>query len=194
LLWLGHRLDVARRGLNLLRRKQAILLHEAQRLRIRTEVTRREWHDLDRKGRPWLLRAAALGGGRAVRFAVPAGRATLRPRSTTVIGVQCPAEPSVDLPDPVEGPVVAGLAMAAAVAAYRSALPAAARHAAVAAAYAAVEDEIVLTRQRVRALERRWIPQLEAAVTGIRLQMSELEDADAVRLRKATGTGGGGRR
>jgi V/A-type H+/Na+-transporting ATPase subunit D len=187
LLWLRHRLDTAGRGLNLLRRKQAILLQEAHRLRILTEVTRREWHDLDRAGRRWLLRAAVLGGGRAVRFAVPSGRAMLSPRSTTVIGVRCPAEPGVELPDPVEGPVVAGPAVGAAVAAYRMALPAAARHAAVAAAHAAVADEIVQTRQRVRALERRWIPQLEAALAGIRLQMSELEDADAVRLRKAAG-------
>jgi V/A-type H+-transporting ATPase subunit D len=196
LLWLRHRLDTAGRGLNLLRRKQAILVHEAHRLRLRAEATRREWRDHDREGRRWLVRAAALDGGRAVRFAVPSGRAGLNPRSKTVIGVGCPAEPAVDLPEPVDGPVVAGPATAAAVAAYRRALPAAARHAAVAAAYAAVEEEIVLTRQRVRALERRWIPQLEAALAGIRLQMSELEDADAVRLRKASETEArmGGRR
>jgi hypothetical protein len=46
----------------------------------------------------------------------------------------------------------------------------------------------------VRALERRWIPSLETAMTGIRLQMSELDDADAVRRRRAAGVdvpGGG---
>jgi vacuolar-type H+-ATPase subunit D/Vma8 len=68
--------------------------------------------------------------------------------------------------------------------AYRRALTAAARHAAVVAAVAAVESEIATTRQRVHALERRRIPQLEAAAARVRLQMAELEDADAVRRRR----------
>jgi V/A-type H+-transporting ATPase subunit D len=183
LLWLRHRLGVARRGLDLLQRKQVILLQEAHRLRMLREVTGREWRDADREGRRRLVRAAALGGDRAVRLAVPSARAVLKPRWTSVIGVAVPAEPVLALPDPDEG-------AAPAAAAYRRALAAAARHAAVAAAHTAVEDEITITRQRVQALERRWIPQLETASAGIQLQMAELEDADAVRRRRALRTDG----
>jgi V/A-type H+-transporting ATPase subunit D len=186
LLWLRHRLAVARRGLDLLQRKQVILMQEEQRLRMLEELTRREWSEADAQARRWLLRAAALGGDRAVRIARPLRPATVTPRWTTVIGVRCAADPVVRLPDPGDGVTLGSPALAAAAAAYRRALPAAARHAAVSAAYAAVRNEVGATRQRVRALERRWIPQLESAMAGIRLQMAELEDADAIRRRRVS--------
>jgi V/A-type H+-transporting ATPase subunit D len=184
LLWLRHRLAVAHRGLDLLQRKQAILLQEAQRLRMLSDVTRREWREADAEARAWLLRAAATGGARAVRHALPGEAATITPRWTSVIGVRCAADPVVLLPDACDGAVFRSPALAEAVAGYRRALPAAARHAAASASYAAVRAEVTATRQRVRALERRWIPQLESAMAVVRLQMAELEDADAIRRRR----------
>lgn len=184
LLWLRHRLAVARRGLDLLQRKQAILLQEAQRLRMRSDLTRREWREADAEARGWLLRAAAIGGTRALRLAESTRPAMITPRSTSVIGVRCAADPVVRLPDLAPASALGSPALRIAVAGYRRALPAAARHAAVSAAHAAVLAEVAATRLRVRALERRWIPQLESAMAGIQLQMAEIEDADVIRRRR----------
>jgi V/A-type H+-transporting ATPase subunit D len=70
------------------------------------------------------------------------------------------------------------------VAAYREAAQAAVRHAAAASALQTVEAELTATRQRVRALEHHWIPRLESGLTAARLQMDELEAADAARRRR----------
>jgi V/A-type H+-transporting ATPase subunit D len=187
LLWLRHRLTVARRGLDLLRRKQMVLAKELERLREEVVSTGEAWRLADAHGRLWLVRGAAVGGTDAVRAALPATPAVVTPHRTTVVGVSCPTEPDVQLPAPDRDAAPASPAIEAATAAYRRALPAAARHAAAVAAVGAVEAEMVTTRQRVHALERRWIPRLETATARLRLQMAELEDADAVRRRRAGG-------
>jgi vacuolar-type H+-ATPase subunit D/Vma8 len=177
---------VATRGTDLLRQKLVILAQEGYRLRLLDEATRREWRDADREARRWLMRAAAAGGERAIRLVAPPDPATVEVRWTAVMGVPCPAE--ADVVPPVERPERAppsGLALARAEAAYRTAARAAGRHAAAAAARAAIEDATAATRQRVRALEYHWIPQLRDALSTIQLQMAELEDADSVRRRRA---------
>jgi len=184
-LWLRHRLAVAGRGVDLLQQKLVILLQEGQRLRMLAEVTRREWAEADREGRQWLLRAAALGGDRAVRLATLPDPAEVTLRWTAVIGVRCPGEPVVGLPVLRTDRAPPGTAVALAQSAYRRAAQIAARHAAIAAARAAVDAEAAATRQRVRALERHWVPQLRVALVRVHLQMAELEDADAVRRRRA---------
>ncbi|GAA1031824.1 hypothetical protein GCM10009557_28300 [Virgisporangium ochraceum] len=185
LLWLRHRLAVARRGLDLLRHKQVVLAREAERLRYSSSVTREEWRAADAAGRRLLLWAAVVGGAYAVRTARPVGPAVVTPTWITVIGVRCPGDPVVRLPAPDGAGATRSPLVDAAAGDYRRALTAAARHAAMAAAVAAVEAEIATTRQRVHALERRWIPRLEDAAKGVRLQMTELEDSDAVRRRRA---------
>jgi V/A-type H+-transporting ATPase subunit D len=188
-LWLRHRLAVAQRGADLLQQKLAILTIEAQRLELLLQRTERDWRERARAAEEWLVRAALSGGQRAIRLASPAPSATAEPAWTTVMGVRYPAEPSCHLPE--ESPDAAGpgpSALTEAQHAYREAVPAAVRHAAAAAAGRRVAAEIATTRQRVRALERHWIPRLQAALAAAELQMEELEHADAVRRHWAAGT------
>jgi V/A-type H+-transporting ATPase subunit D len=62
------------------------------------------------------------------------------------------------------------------------------RHAAATAAASTVDAEVTATRQRLRAIEDRWIPRLHAALAEVELALDELEHADGVRLRRAAAT------
>ncbi len=185
-LWLRHRLALATRGADLLHQKLAILTAEAQRLDLLTAQTRREWEEHSRRAEEWLTKAALFGGQRAIRLACPAATAAVERAWTTVMGIRYPAEPRCQLPvHPPDAASPAGTALAHADLAYRAAVPAAVRHAAAVAAGRSVAAEIAATRQRIRALERHWLPRLHGALALARLQMEELEHADAVRRRWA---------
>jgi V/A-type H+-transporting ATPase subunit D len=185
-LWLRRRLAVAERGTTLLRQKLTILAQQASRLREDRDATAHAWQTLDADARTWLTRAALLGGEPAVRPATGTAPLTVELRWTTVMGLRYPAEPIVHLPDqPADRPALGSAALVRAEALYRDAAVAAVRHAAAAAALAAVETETAATRQRLRALERRWIPRLTQALGAAELQIAELEAADAVRRRRA---------
>ncbi|GAA3293262.1 V-type ATPase, D subunit [Dactylosporangium vinaceum] len=186
-LWLRRRLALARRGSDVLCRKVAMLAAERERLRQRARVTGRDLAEADAAARTWLRRAAVLDGADA--FAAAAADATplvVHPRWTVLLGVRCAAPP--DQPEPGEvgcPPPAGGAALHGAAAAYRSAAAAAVRHAAAVHALTSVEAALTVTRQRVRALDRRWIPRLEAALGATDAQLAELESADAVRRRRA---------
>lgn len=79
-----------------------------------------------------------------------------------------------------DGPVMAETRQA-----HRSALAAAAEHAAAAAAVDVLADEVRTTRYRLRAVEDRWIPRLEQALAEVTFTLEELERTDAARLRLA---------
>ena len=65
--------------------------------------------------------------------------------------------------------------------------------AAVALAAARVlDDEVAATRFRLRAVQDRWMPRLEAAATTLDLALAEAEGAEAVRLRLAVSRREGG--
>ncbi|WP_433618701.1 V-type ATP synthase subunit D [Dactylosporangium sp. CA-139114] len=184
LLWLRHRLEVTRHGSGVLRRKLTLLAAEHDRLRQRRAETARDWAAADATARGRLGRATILDGLEAVEAAaeVPPAEATLP--WTTVMGVRCPGEPSLVLPPrPAQLPAPGGAALSRAEAAYRAAALAAVRHAAADAALATVEAEMAATRRRVRALDRHWIPALEAALAARTLQLAELEAADLARRR-----------
>ncbi|HEY9522971.1 MAG TPA: V-type ATP synthase subunit D, partial [Thermopolyspora sp.] len=72
---------------------------------------------------------------------------------------------------------------------HRTALAAAARHAATARAAAIIGAEVAATRQRIHSLKHRWIPTLEGAMAALDLALDEVERADGVRLRLATPPG-----
>ncbi|GAA0717284.1 hypothetical protein Drose_18885 [Dactylosporangium roseum] len=183
-LWLRHRLDVTRHGSTVLRRKLTLLTGERDRLQHSQAETAREWGRSDRTARGWLERATVLDGLETIEAAAEVPPAELSVPWTAVLGVRCPGMPSVVLrPRPVDLPAPGGAALARAAAAYRDATRAAARHAAVTVALAAVEAEIAATRRRVRALDRHWIPALEAALGARTLQLAELEAADLTRRR-----------
>ncbi|MET7426329.1 V-type ATP synthase subunit D [Dactylosporangium sp. NPDC005555] len=113
--------------------------------------------------------------------------------TTLVMGVRCAQPPDVRLQPPGWAPT-GGAALAEATAAYRAAALAAARHAAAAAALRAVGDELARTRRRVRAVERHWVPRLEAALAAVVLQLAELEAGEAASRRATGGAAGPGGR
>ena len=76
-----------------------------------------------------------------------------------------------------------GSALVYAAAAYRSALAAAGRFAAARLAHERVGAELRATTRRLRAVERRWIPQHEAALAALELALDEGEREEAARIR-----------
>ncbi|MGI5240132.1 V-type ATP synthase subunit D [Dactylosporangium sp. CA-139066] len=184
LLWLRHRLEVTRHGSSVLRRKLTLLAAERDRLKRRRAQTVTDWTAADATARGRLERATLLDGLEAVEAAAEVPPAEVAVPWTAVMGVRCPGEPSVLMPQRLpQLPAPGGAALCEAEEAYRGAALAAVRHAAADAALAAVEAEMAATRRRVRALDRHWIPALEAALAARTLQLAELEAADLSRRR-----------
>ena len=181
-LWLTRRLQVARRGADLLDRKLRILQAELDRFREAEARTAAEWDRCCADAERWLLRASMLGGERAVRLAADGRPATVTIPYTVTMGVRHPAAPACQIPAPVtwDGPVLTRTRQS-----HAAALAAAVRHAAAAEALRVVEAEVLATRYRLRAIENRRIPRLEQALAEVTLALEEQELADAARLRLA---------
>jgi len=184
-LWLERRLEVARRGADLLDRKLRILQSELDRLRSSAEQTAREWDRSCATAELWLLRAGLLGGQRAIRLASQGGQfADVTISHAVTMGARHPADAACAMPRPTgwDGPAVAGAREA-----HRAALAAAVRHAVATGALRVIEAEAVATRYRLRAVRDRWIPRLEQALAEVTFSIEELERADGARLRLAAG-------
>ena len=181
-LWLTRRLQVARRGADLLDRKLRILQAELARFREAEARTAAEWDRCCADAERWLLRASMLGGQRAVRLAADGQAAVVTIPYTVTMGVRHPATPACAVPAPVtwDGPALARTRQA-----HAAALQAAVRHAAAAEALRVIEAEVRATRYRLRAIEDRWIPRLEQALAEVTFALEEQELADAARLRLA---------
>jgi V/A-type H+/Na+-transporting ATPase subunit D len=182
-LWLQRRLQVARRGADLLDRKLLLLADALGRLRTDAARTAAEWDRRCSDAERWLLRAALLGGERAIRLAADGVVADVTISYRITMGVRHPADATCVVPAPLtwDGPVLIRARHA-----HRAALEAAVRHAAAAEALRVVEAEAVATRYRLRAVRDRWIPRLEQALAEVTLAIEEQELADAARLRLAT--------
>ncbi len=183
-LWLTRRLQVARRGADLLDRKLRILTEELGRLHEFAAQTAKEWNRSCVEAERWLLRASVLGGQRAVRLAADGLVADVTISYTVSMGVRHPASTTCVIPVPAtwDGPTLTGTRQAHGVA-----LAAAAEHAAAAEALRVIEAEALATRYRLRAIRDRWIPRLEQALAEVTLAIEEQELADAARLRLASG-------
>jgi V/A-type H+/Na+-transporting ATPase subunit D len=181
-LWLTRRLQVARRGADLLDRKLRILQAELARFREAEARTAAEWDRCCADAERWLLRASMLGGQRAVRLAADGQDAVVTIPYTVTMGVRHPATPACAIPACVtwDGPALARTRQA-----HAAALQAAVRHAAAADALRVIEAEVRATRYRLRAIEDRWIPRLEQALAEVTFALEEQELADAARLRLA---------
>ena len=181
-LWLTRRLRVARRGADLLDRKLQILQAELGRRRAAAAQTAAEWDRCCADAERWLLRAAMLGGQRAVRLAADGQAADVTISYDVTMGVRHPGGTTCRIPVPStwDGPVLAATREA-----HGAALTAAVRHAAAAEALRVIEAEALATRYRVRAVRDRWIPRLEQALAEVTLALEEQELADAARLRLA---------
>ena len=185
-LWLTRRLQVARRGADLLDRKLRILTAELGSRRAAAARTAAEWDRCCADAQRWLLRASMLGGQRAVRLAADGQAADVTIHYDVAMGVRHPADATCRIPVPAawDGP-----ALAATRQAHAAALTAAVRHAAAAEALRVIEAEALATRYRLRAIRDRWIPRLEQALAEVTLALEEQELADAARLRLAAAPG-----
>ena len=185
-LWLRDRLAAATRATTLLEQKLRTLREEQRRLAIRARDTGERWTEDATTAATWGLRAALAGGERALRLATTDDLATVTIGWTTSMGVHYPVETSCEPPHRVPGlAVVGGAALVQAEHAYRVALESAVRHAAACAALRVVEHEIATTRQRVRALDRRWLPVLRKANADLALALEEQERAEGLTRRRA---------
>ena len=185
-LWLTRRLQLARRGADLLDRKLRILQAELVRVREAEAGTAAQWDRCCADAEQWLLRASMLGGERAVRLGADGQLATVTIPYTTTMGVRHPASPACAIPATVtwDGPALTRTRQA-----HAAALQAAVQHAAAAEALRVIEAETLATRYRLRAIEDRWIPRLEQALADVTLALEEQELADAARLRLASSQG-----
>jgi V/A-type H+-transporting ATPase subunit D len=191
-MWLHRRLATARRGCDQLDRKLRILVPELQRRRLQAQQWQREWTAACTQADGWLLRVTLLGGQDALRAAGTPELTRITVTWTTAMGMSYPADARMS--DPAERPVTPiasptdNAAIPPAVTALRTALLAGIRTAAADEAVRRVEAEIALTRRRLRALEKRWLPLLEDALAQLELSLEQAEQEDGMRLRRATAT------
>jgi V/A-type H+/Na+-transporting ATPase subunit D len=180
-LWLRRRLDTAQRGSELLDRRLQLLRREEDLVAARARQTAAEWAACCAEAEQWLLRAALLGGQRAVVLAASGTPTEVTVSFSVAAGVRYPVDAACVIaePDTFDGAVLSQARRA-----FRGAVVAAARHAAAQSGLAIIDAEVAATRYRLRAIEDRWIPRLEQALAAVELGLDELEHADGVRLRQ----------
>ncbi len=183
-LWLQRRLRVAERSAEVLDRKLLILRLALDARRDAATRAAADWDRCHAEAQRWLLRAALLGGERAIRMASDGRLADVTIDYGSVMGIRHPSGTSCVFPQPATWD---GLTLARARQAHRAALQAAVRHAAADEALRLVEAETLATQHRLRAIKDRWIPRLQQALTEVTLAIEEQEIADAARLRRAAG-------
>jgi V/A-type H+/Na+-transporting ATPase subunit D len=184
-LWLQRRLRIAERSAELLDRKLSILRLALDARRDAAARAAADWDRCQAEAQRWLLRAALLGGERAIRVSSDGRFADVTIDYGSVMGIRYPSGASCAFPDPATWD---GLAVAGARRAHQAALQAAVRHAAAGEALRLVEAETLATQHRLRAIKDRWIPRLQQALAEVTLAIEEQEIADAARLRLAAGS------
>lgn len=187
--WLAHRLDVARRGAELLGVKQHALLRERERLEPLLAQAREQWEQRAREAERWLVRAAMLGGERPLDYVptAPTALARVTVSRRTVLGVRCPADARLELPSERElVPAGAGAALYCASTAHRRALEAAVALGVLESALDRIRTDLRATTLRRVAIERRWIPAHERALVELELELDEVEREDGARVRRIT--------
>jgi V/A-type H+/Na+-transporting ATPase subunit D len=187
-IWLLRRLEVARRGADVLDQKRRTLLRERQQLAERLDAAGADWELAARAAAAWNARAQALTGQRRLRLAaLHSGAATVSVTWRNMLGVLVPIDARFEpggTPDFVALGGGAGIALAAR--AHAEALSAAAVYAATRAAHEAIASELATTTVRLRAIEKRWIPDHETALKTLELTLDENELADIARARWAS--------
>lgn len=182
---LAHQLQTAHRGSDLLERKRRILAGELERLRLLTEQTARTWAESAEDAIRWSARSLALDGAARIAASAPQRPATVEVRWQTAMGVSYPGSVQVLLPEPQ--PTSGSSSLVLAAQAQRRSLHAAAEHGAAVRAFQLVRAELESTRDRQRAIDRRWIPRLVERLRRLEAQLDELEREENVRLRWVAG-------
>ena len=185
-IWLVRRLDVARRGAELLDRKRQVLLRELARVRTEAADAERAWHDAAAQVALWSARAAILDGpGRLELLARHAQQpASLELSWTNLMGARLPSVERIDLPDPPPLSALGGSSATVLLArACADATRAAVRYVALQRAEAELSAELRRAARRLRALQNRWIPQHEAALASLDLALDESQREQSARAR-----------
>jgi len=192
-LWLVRRLEIARRGVEVLDQKRQTLLRERQRLSEALDDFARAWEQKARAAADWNDRALAIAGERRLQLAARhvADRCEVEVEWRNALGTVFPAGASVrpglaaDFVAPDFVSLGGGSAVALAARAHAGAVVAAADYAAARAAHDAIAAELTATTRRQRAIERRWIPEHEAALRRLELALDDREREDIARVRWA---------
>ena len=183
-LWLAERIEVARRGGQLLEHKQQLLRREQRRLTELTERTERDWRARAAEAEAWNVRVLVAGSNDELRRAAPSvALADAQISWTNRAGVTYPSTVSTDLP-PVP-PLPGSATLGAAAEAGQRALDAAVRHAAASMARRRVDLELLATVRRLRAIRDRWLPRLQAQLDQLDVRLDETEREETTRLRWA---------
>ncbi len=182
-LWLRRRLDTAQRGREQIDRKLRILVPEHQRRLEELAGCRSAWEADVESARRWGLRAALLGGDDALRRAQPGQTAQVQVDWVSAMGVTYPTgvrftRAVQSWPQPVDNAAVAPT-----VEAFSRALVSGLRVSAAQEAVRRTEAEIEVSRRRLRALDRRWLPWLTAELDVLELALEQAEQEEVVRLR-----------
>ncbi|MCB1265565.1 MAG: V-type ATP synthase subunit D [Mycobacterium sp.] len=194
-LWLQHRLSTAQRGADLLDQKLRILRAERERLTLQRDRSVTAWEAASREADAWLLRGVLLGGEQSLRLAAAPAPAKVRIMWEQSMGVRYPAEAICTVAEPSpDAPPVGNAALVAARDCYRRALQLAVEQAANETAVRVLQAQETATRRRLRAIEDRWIPRLQAALADLQFKLEEEEHTDGVRLRWAAGNPTGAQR
>jgi V/A-type H+-transporting ATPase subunit D len=195
-LWLMSRLEVARRGTEVLDQKRRTLLRERRRTATALARATEAWDRYGRLAAESNDRALALAGEGRLRLSALhcADPPTVEVTWRNTIGTLIPTAVRVDAGTPPDFVALGGgAAVALAAEAHRGALVHAAAHAAARAAHEAIERELSTTTRRLRAIESRWIPEHEDALRRLELELAERELEDIARARFARARDGGER-
>lgn len=185
-IWLVRRLEVARRGADLLDRKRQALLREQARVRAEAANARRAWYDAAVQAASWSARATILdGAGRLELLARHVqSEASLEVTWSNLMGARLPLAEQIVVPDaPPLSALGGSSATVIAARACREATRAAARYAVAERADAELTAELARAARRLRALQQRWIPQHEQALTQLDLALDESQREQAARVR-----------
>jgi len=183
-MWLRRRLATAELGCEQLGRKLVALLAEQERLRGQQSSCRRTWAAAVAQARSWELRAGMLGGQDAGNVR-PTEHASIELTWSTTVGVYLPAEARRVGPPPDLQAPPANTAVVLAAEAFGTALAAGIELAVAEEAVRRVDLEVALTRRRVRALEKRWLPTLRQALADVEQSLERDEQEEDSRLRGA---------
>src|SRR6056297_3548984 len=185
-LWLQHRLATAGRGIEVLEQETHLLTGEERRLSQLEQDSARRWEEASREADRWLVRSVLAGGQQQLQLARAEldEPATARISWRTTMGVTYPSETASSFPEPDGlGSIARSGAVVMAAAAHRRAVEAALDQAAATRALALVRQELDTTRMRLRALENRWVPQLEQTLHQVERDLAKQEREDMVRTR-----------
>ncbi len=186
-MWLRQRLDTAERGRGQLDRKLRILVPERQRLQTRAARRNEQWAATEAEAQMWLLRASLLGGQDAIRGAAPPQLVDITVVWTSSMGVVYPEDVAVAGRGPRPPVLLGNAAVGPAATAFHAALRAGARAAAANEAVRRLDAEIAVTRRRMRALDKRWLPWLRDTLATLELSLEQTEQEDSMRLRRIIG-------